>query len=241
MTIKRTSTLSTSDHAAASRRLRGAAITAGRLERVAVAIAVGVGLTVSAAGCGDDAGAKPKAANLKAQLPPASDFPGYRETRSRTWTEAVDLGTELHRPAQTLPSVQLKALEKAGFLSAASAEFRGPKDRNHFVSIVQLKSPDGARELLEYQYNEELKQPCAAACSEQPGDVPVPGIPGAKGARQVPTELLPKNALPPFTASVVLFTVGANLYLVDGQGTGDDPAVEGETLDAARALYARVR
>lgn len=208
---------------------------------MAVAVAAGLTLTVSAAGCGDDAGNKHKAANLEAQLPSASAFPGYHETSIDTWGEAVDLGTELHRPERTLPSAQLNALESAGFVSAATAAFDGPRGRRHVVSVVQFTSPAGARHFREYQYAEELKQPCAAACSEQPGNVPVPGIPGARGAKQIPVQRAPKDASPPFTAYVVLFLSGSNLYIVDGVGGGDDPAVAGETLKAAQELYARTK
>lgn len=229
------------DQATLDRELRGATVATTRLRRTAVTIAVGLALVGSAAGCGDDAGDKPKAANLKAQLPSASAFPGYTQTSTDSWTEPVDLAVQLHRPEQTRPSVQLKALEKAGFVSGATAVFSGPRGRNHVVNIVQFDSPGGAREFLDYQYKEELKQPCAAACSEQEGDVPISGIPGAKGAKQVPAGNPPPDAPPPFTAYVALFTVGSTLYEVDGQGPGDDHAVKGETTKAAQALFAHVK
>lgn len=229
------------DRAASSRRRPGAFVAAPRLKRAAAAIVAGLAVLGSAGGCGDDDADKPKAANLTAQLPAATAFPGYREFGRNRWTEAVDLGAKLHRSEQTLPSVQLNALEDAGFVSGATAEFFGPKDRNHVVSIIQFESSDGAEEFREHQYKEELKQPCAAACSEQGGSVPISGIPGAKGTKQVPAKNPPRDAPPPFTAYVVLFAVGPNLYVVEGEGRGDDPAVKGETVKAAEALYARVK
>jgi hypothetical protein len=175
------------------------------------AIAVGV-----AAGCGggDD---EPSTSDLKAQLPAASTFPGFKLHREYDWKDPIDFVVQgLPLPQSTDPSTAVRVMKDAGFDGAVGQEL---ESRAQFgVVVARFGSEDQARDVQSYVYNEGLKLPCYRSCSEQPGEFAVSGIPGAKGVQQEPSESPPADAPPPFTAYGVAFTVGDRFYFVGGSG-----------------------
>jgi len=213
--------------------------------RRVVACALVLFATAGAAGCGDDdddGGAS--AADLKKQLLPASQIPGYKVQRTLEWDDSVDAVVEgLFLPEETPPSRAVDVYEEAGFEAGAGerlvvkkgSPFEGPQAT---VEVVAFGSDEDARDALDFVHGEDLKQPCFAVCSVNPSEMAVDGIPGAKGAKLLPLKKPPPNAPPPFEAYGVEFTIGPRLYVVSAGG-GPNQVKADLVLDAARQLYAR--
>lgn len=189
------------------------------------------------AGCG---GSKhSSAASLKNRLIPPSEISGFKLHRSFAWDNSIDFVAQgLPLPESTPPSRGVDVVDKAGFDAAAGEmleKFHGPQIT---LIVTKLDSDKDARKLSSFVYAEGLKQPCFATCSEEPGDMPVSEIPGAKGVQQVPARVPPPDAPPPFSAYGVGFTVGPHFYLVTGAG---EPGSIEKTfvIDTARRLYRR--
>ncbi len=224
----------------------------GRLgRRVAIAVVrlvllLGLALAaVAVAGCGgDDEEASPAA--LDVRLLPASEVPGFMRERTFEWDDAIDLTVQgIFLPQSTPPSRAVDLIEDAGFETAVGEELVGSKGDpfqgpHMTIAVVQLGSDDDAGEVLNFLHKEALKQPCAALCSQNPGELEVEGIPGAKGAEQVPQRNPPEGAPPPFVAYAVEFAVGPVLYVVAGSG-GPGQLSSSQVLDAAKTLYERAR
>jgi hypothetical protein len=79
-------------------------------------------------------------------------------------------------------------------------------------------------------HSQDLQQPCFASCIFSPRNLPVPGVPDGKAAKQVPTGAasgpppglpagakVPAGAGPP-TRYLVEFTVGPYLYFAHTEG-----------------------
>jgi hypothetical protein len=201
--------------------------------------------TGALAGCGDDdddGGDGASAADLKKQLLPESDVPGYKVQRTFAWDNATDAVVQgLFLPEETPPSRGVEVYEDAGFEAGAGEQlvkgnpFEGP---HAAVVVIEFGSEDGARDALDFVHGEDLKQPCFAVCSVNPREMAVDGIPGAKGAQLLPLRNPPDNAPPPFEAYAVEFTVGARLFVVGGSG-GPEQVDKTFVLDAAKRYYAR--
>jgi hypothetical protein len=189
------------------------------------------------AGCGggDD---EPSTADLKAQLPvaPFANFPLHR---AYDWGDPINFVVQgIPLPQSTDPSTAVKVMKDAGFEGAAGEDLERGGTGISFVA-ARFGSADDARDVQSYVYSEGLKLPCYKSCSEQPGDLTVTGIPGAKGVQQVPAKNPPPDAPPPFTAYGVGFTVGDRFYLVSGGG--EPGTLEKETvIEAAKQLYRNV-
>jgi hypothetical protein len=195
-------------------------------------------LAVAAAGCGggDD---EPSTAELKAQLPAASTFLGFKLHREFDWNDPIDFVVQgLPLPQSTDPSTAVKVMQDAGFDGAAGEELQSTQAQVGVV-VARFGSEAEARDVQSYVYKEDLKLPCYRSCSEQPGDLAVSGIPGAKGVQQVPADSPPADAPPPFTAYGVAFTVGDRFYFVGG--SGEPGTIDKSTvIDAAQELYRKV-
>jgi hypothetical protein len=195
---------------------------------------------VFVAGCGgDNESASPK--TLKPDLPPASDYKGFRLERTFAWDNPIDVVVDgIPLPESTEHSVAVGRFEDAGFEAGAGERLRGAKDEDASITIAQFGSDDQAREILRYVQKEGLKQPCSGVCSEAGAKFDVPGIPGARGVQQTPLKNLPPHGPPPFSAYGVVFTVGSKFYLV---GSGGPPGAvkRDQVIEAARSLYNHVR
>jgi hypothetical protein len=221
----------------------------GRRVRIAVVrlvLLLGLALAaVAISGCGGDAEETSPAA-LEGRLLPASEVPRFKRERAFEWNDAIDLTVQgLFLPQSTPPSRAVDLIEDARFEAAVGEELVASKDDRFqgprmTIDVVQLGSDDDAREVLDFLHKEDLKQPRSALCSQNPGELEVEGIPGAKGAEQVPRRNPPEGAPPPFVAYAVEFAVGPVLYVVAGSG-GPGELSSSQVLDAAKTLYERAR
>jgi hypothetical protein len=208
------------------------------MRRARASLVVVCALAVAAlAGCGggDD---ESSTADLKAQLPkaPFANFPLHR---AYDWSDPIDFVVQgIPLPQATDPSAAVKVMKDAGFEGAAGEDLE-QRDVGLSFLAARFGSADDARDVQSYVYSEGLKLPCYKSCSEQPGDMPVTGIPGAKGVQQVPSENPPADAPPGFTAYGVGFTVGDRFYLVSG---GGPPGMldKATVIEGAKELYRTV-
>jgi hypothetical protein len=201
-------------------------------------------VTAALAACGDDDDGGTSAADLKKQLLPESQVPGFKVERSFEWNDAVDAVVQgLFLPEETPPSTGVDVYEEAGFEAGAGESlvvekgntFQGPRAT---VEVVEFGSDGGAADARDFAHEQDLKQPCFAVCSVNPTEMAVSGIPDAKGAKLLPLKKPPPNAPPPFEAYGVEFTIGPRLYLVSAGG-GPGQVKASRVLDAAKRLYAR--
>jgi hypothetical protein len=162
-------------------------------------------------GCGgdDDGGS---AADLKDQVLEPNAVAGFELKREFEWTDPIDLTVEgLFTSENTKPSEFIESVDDAGFEAGVGQVLESKKEAGINVVVAQFDSEDGASEALDLIHEEDLKQPCFAACSSAGSELEVTGIPGAVGAQQVPVPDPPPDAPPPFTAYAVEFTDGATL------------------------------
>jgi hypothetical protein len=198
--------------------------------------------TAAFIGCGGDDDGGASTADLKKELPAEPLLPGYKVLRSFEWDNAVDASVQgVHLPEATAPSRAVDVYEDSGFEAGASQElakgspFEGP---HVTVQALEFGSEEDAGDVRDFLHEQNLKQPCFGVCAVDPRELAVDGIPGAKGAQQLPLRNPPPNAPPPFESYAVQFTVGPRLFRVTLDG--EPKQVEKQlVLDAARRLYAR--
>jgi hypothetical protein len=187
---------------------------------------IGLGLLCAAAlatgvACGDDDETSP--ASLKPLLVPESQLRLALE-HPFEWDNAIDFTVEgINLPQSTRPSDAIEEIEDAGF-DAGYGQFLGPGDVH--VAVAKFDGDDGATEARDYLHQQDLQQPCFGACSVDPQEFEVSGIPNLKGVHLVPRPRseLPADAPPPFEAFTVEFTIGPYLYYVNaGGGPGEVP------------------
>jgi hypothetical protein len=215
---------------------RIAPIRSALVSLIAVALAGAVG-----AGCGgDDDGDEPAPESLATQIPPPSQLGPLREERSFTWDNATDFvvqGTVL--PQATAPSSAIAEIDDAGFAAGAGQILipKGPGGGAPVnVSVGAFDSSDGATQAQDYLHEQDLQQPCFAACAVNPEELTIEEIPGATAVHQVPT----KGELPPglerFEGFAVEFTIGSNLFYAYASGSpGDIPVAD--FVRGARSFY----
>jgi hypothetical protein len=182
------------------------------------ALAVGVG-------CGGDDETSP--ASLKDQLVPASQL-RLEVERPFEWDNPIDFTVDgVFLPEGTKHSDAIEEIDDFGF-EAGYGELLRPTGGGpdiHF-EVAKFDSDDGAADARDYLHQQDLQQPCFAACTVNPEDLDVNGVPGLKGVHQVPLPKaqIPPGAGPPFERFVVEFTIGPYLYIVDAAGDpGDTP------------------
>jgi hypothetical protein len=185
---------------------------------ISAALAVGVG-------CGGDNETSP--ASLKAQLVPASQL-RLKVEEPFEWDNPIDFTVDgVFLPAGTKPSDAIEEIEDFGF-EAGYGELLRPRGGGPDIhlEVAKFDSDDGARDARDYLHQQDLQQPCFAACTVNPEDLNVEGVPDLKGVHQVPLPKaqVPAGAGPPFERFVVEFTIGPYLYIVDANGDpGDTP------------------
>jgi hypothetical protein len=193
------------------------------------------------AGCGgSDKSTSP--ASLNSRLLSASQMPGFKVSRTFEWDNPTDLFVQgLFTSETTKPSEFIRALENDGFDAGAGEQLQrgGNQGPQGLVDVLKFKSDKGAHKALDLIHNETLKQPCYSACSENPGEIEVAGIPGAKASQQVPLKNPPKGAGPPFVGYAVEFPIRSFLYVINAGGA---PGSIKKSLvaDAAKAYYDHV-
>jgi hypothetical protein len=195
-------------------------------------------VALAAAGCdGDDEeAAAPSASSLERLLPPPNEVGPLRLERSLSWDNPTDFvvqGTVL--PEAKPPSSAVAQMEDAGFAAAAGSILvpRGGGSPVN-VSVAAFDSEDGAVQAQDYLHDQDLQQPCFAACAVSPQELAINDIPGATAVHQVPTT----GELPPgtsrFEAFAAEFTIGEDLFYVHASGDpGDIPPAAFERGTAA--------
>jgi hypothetical protein len=206
------------------------------------------------AGCGGygDDGDDGDPAALKSRLVPASEVSGYKLHRTFEWDDSIDLVAQgIPMSETTAPSGAVEVMEDAGFEAGAGEHLTKEAGADISFLVAKFASADDARDVQEYVYREGLKLPCYASCTQVPGDMPVSGIPGAKGVEQLPKDGAqapetgegssdgPPSEPPPFVAYGVGFTVGEDFYLVSGGGA-PGTFEKDEVIALARRYYRRV-
>ena len=115
-------------------------------------------------------------------------------------------------------------------------------DAHTFSLVVQLDSPDGAKEMADFFHTDSLR-PCPESCAFSVSEFNVDGIPGATGVRRYASEEAVKTAGTsenrPYDSYAIFFADGDFAYSIDLGGppgtTSEDKAVE-----IAQNLYDRV-
>jgi hypothetical protein len=176
--------------------------------------------------------------------PPSLPTSGGRFTVERYfgWKDPIDVVAEgISIPQATRPSEAVDVVKKAGF-DAGAGELLTQKGIGPQLQLdaLKFKSTGGAGDVRDYLHEQDLKQPCFKACSENVSDLKLNGISGAKAARQVPLRKLPPNAPPPFDHYVVEFTVGPYLYV--GSINGGPREIRQRLFEqGAKAFYDHVK
>jgi hypothetical protein len=140
-----------------------------------------------------------------------------------------------------------KSLETVGFVQAINdtryfGETHSRDDAHTFSVVVQLDSPDGAKEMADFFHTDSLR-PCPESCAFSVSEFDVDGIPGATGVRRFASEEAVKTAGTsderPYDSYAIVFADGDFAYNIDYGGppgtTSEDKAVE-----IAQNLYDRV-
>jgi hypothetical protein len=218
-------------------------------------------VAVLLAGCGGDDETSPE--SLNSRLLPASEVPGFKVKRRFEWDNAIDLTAQgFFLPQSTPPSEVVEVAEEAGFEAGVGEELEMKMGLGMIVIAAKFGSDDGARDMVDRLHRENLQQPCYGVCSQIQSDLPVTGIPDAKGAQSLPDPKPPPNAPPPFVGYAVEFAVGPYLYVVGASGPAPEPGAptgtprqpaprsgggqppilkKQQVLDAAAALYKQVK
>jgi len=142
---------------------------------------------------------------------------------------------------------EIKDLQTVGFVQAIRdtryfGDTHSRDDAHTFSLVVQLDSPDGAKEMADFFHTDSLR-PCPESCAFSVSEFNVDGIPGATGVRRYASEEAVKTAGTsenrPYDSYAIFFADGDFAYDIDLGGppgtTSEDKAVE-----IAQNLYDRV-
>ena len=167
----------------------------------------------------DDGGGDVSLAELKGHLPAAGEL-GLRLQRESEWDNATDLLVQgLVIPEATRPSELGAAIEDAGFQGAVGSELADSRrESNVRIIAAQFDSEEGALEARDLLHEEDLKQPCRAACVVSPREYELDEIPDSAAVHHVPV----RGELPPGVSKVEAhhaeFVIGPQLYVVQVDG-----------------------
>lgn len=116
-------------------------------------------------------------------------------------------------------------------------------DVHTFSLVVQLDSPDGAREMADFFHTDGVR-PCPESCAFSVTEFDVDGIPGATGVRRYASEDAIQAAGTgedrPYDSYNIQFADGDFAYRIDLGGPPGKPS-EDKAVEIAKALYDRVR
>ena len=142
----------------------------------------------------DEGGDDVSLAKLKSQVPAAGDL-GLKEERESEWDNATDLLVQgLVIPEATKPSELGAKIEDAGFQGAVGTELADARHKpNVRIAAAQFDSKEGALEARDVLHKQDLKQPCAAACTVTPSEYKLNKIPDNAAVHHAPVQ----GELPP--------------------------------------------
>jgi hypothetical protein len=207
-------------------------------------------LGIAACGGGSDEATSTGPLTLAQRVVTEQDAPGskpdpveQRQTASDEQEFIEKMGDAFVNPSEE----DRKSLETVGFVQAINdtryfGETHSKDDAHTFSLVVQLDSPDGAKETADFFHTDSLR-PCPESCAFSVSEFEVDGIPGATGVRRVATEDAIKAAGTsenrPYDSYAIFFADGDFAYSIDYGGppgtTSEDKAVE-----IAQNLYDRV-
>jgi hypothetical protein len=115
-------------------------------------------------------------------------------------------------------------------------------DLHTFSLVVQLDSPDGAKEMADFFHTDGVR-PCPESCAFSVTEFDVDGIPGATGVRRYASEediqAAGTGENRPYDSYAIQFADGDFAYRIDLGGPPGKPS-EDKAVEIARALYDRV-
>jgi hypothetical protein len=201
------------------------------------ALAVGAGCGGGDALGGDDDGGGASRAELKRQLPAAGDL-GLEPQREYDWDDPTDVLVQgLVIPEATTPSELGAAIEDAGFQGAVGSELAASRQQSHVrIVAARFDSEEGALEVRDLLHEEDLKQPCAAACSVSPSEYELDAIPDSAAVHHVPIRGDLPPGLAPVEAYHAEFVIGPQLYVLQRDGP-PSPTFGAEFDKVLRTVY----
>ena len=207
-------------------------------------------LGIAACGGGSDEATSTGPLTLAQRVVTEEDAPGSKPDPVEQRQTAADEQEFIEKMGDAFvdPSEEdRKSLETVGFVQAINdtryfGDVHSKDDAHTFSLVVQLDSPDGAKEMADFFHTDSLR-PCPESCAFSVSEFDVDGIPGATGVRRVATEDAIKAAGTsenrPYDSYAIFFADGDFAYNIDYGGppgtTSEDKAVE-----IAQNLYDRV-
>lgn len=207
-------------------------------------------LGIAACGGGSDEATSTGPLTLAQRVVTEEDAPGSKPDPVEKRQTAADEQEFIEKMGDAFvdPSEEdRKSLETVGFVQAINdtryfGDVHSKDDAHTFSLVVQLDSPDGAKETADFFHTDSLR-PCPESCAFSVSEFDVDGIPGAIGVRRVATEDAIKAAGTsenrPYDSYAIFFADGDFAYSIDYGGppgtTSEDKAVE-----IAQNLYDRV-
>jgi hypothetical protein len=180
-------------------------------------------LAIIIAACGgghdDDAGNGVSIAELRSDLPAVGEL-GLEQRSQYEWDNATDLLVQgLVIPEATAPSELGAAFEDAGFQRAVGSDLADSgHDLNVRISAVRFDSEAGALEARDLLHEQDLKQPCSAACIVAPTEYELDEIPNSAAVHHVPIRgKLPRGRFK-VEAHHAEFVIGPQLFVVQADG-----------------------
>jgi hypothetical protein len=200
---------------------------------------------VAGAGCGggdalggdDKGGGGASLAELKRQLPAAGDL-GLEPQREYDWDDPTDVLVQgLVIPEATTPAELGAAIEGAGFQGAVgSALAASSQESNVRIVAAEFDSEDGALEARDLLHEQDLKQPCFAACSVSPSEYEVGEIPDSAAVHHAPLRGELPPGMNPVEAYHAEFVIGPRLYVLQRDGP-PSPTFGAEFDKVLRTVY----
>jgi hypothetical protein len=190
-----------------------------RLGFGALLLAVAVIALGACGGDDDDGGGDVSLAELRNHLPAAGDL-GLKAQRESEWHNATDLLVQgLVIPQATTPSELGATIEDAGFQAAVGSELADSRHKlNVRISAAQFDSQGGALEARDVLHEQDLKQPCRAACAVAPREYELDEIPDSAAVHHAPVRGELPTGMSPVEAYHAEFVIGPQLYVVQADG-----------------------
>ena len=191
--------------------------------------------------CGDDDdddGGDVAAADLTALLPAAEDLlPDLETEREFEWDNPIDYVAEGVLTSEgTSPSTLVDPIDEEDFEAGAGQQLTDDKrEKFTVVSVAAFESEEGAEAARDLLHEEDLKQPCFAACVVSGFEHEVEGIPDAAAVHQKPNEGKPPPGLFPFEGFHIEFPIGSNLFAL--YISGPPGSVTADQFDAAATAF----
>jgi hypothetical protein len=138
-------------------------------------------------------------------------------------------------------------LETIGFVQAIRdtryfGDVHSRDDLHTFSLVVQLDSPDGAKEMADFFHTDGVR-PCPESCAFSVTEFEVDGIPGATGVRRVATEediqAAGTGENRPYDSYNISFADGDFAYRIELGGPPGLPSQD-KAVEISKALYERV-